>query len=138
MSGGRSIRAATPKAFLREHKPTSETYGYAPGSDVGGFDLWMGSANQASLWNALNDARKAAGGDKAVANPAVRGTLLRAESGVWFLALAIPQPRYLLDRYLADFRALIAEIYRGAGKTVPSDVAPVQLETPQPVGIPGT
>ncbi|MBV8667806.1 MAG: hypothetical protein JOZ28_01205 [Candidatus Eremiobacteraeota bacterium] len=138
MSAGRSIRAATPKAFMNEHRPTSETYGYAPGSDVGGFDLWMGSANQASLWNALNDARKAAGGDSAVANPAVRDALLRAESGVWYLALAIPQPRYLLDRYLADFRALIAEIYRGAGKTVPSNVAPVQLETPQPVGVPGT
>ena len=138
LAGGRSIHAMTPKAFLREHRPTSETYGYAPGSDVGGFDLWMGSANQASLWNALDDARKAAGGDKAVANPAVRDPLLRAESGVWYLALAIPQPRYLLDRYLSDFRALIADIYHGAGKSVPAQVAPVQLETPQPVGIPGT
>lgn len=138
MSAGRSIRAMTPKAFLREHRPTTETYGFAPGSDVGGFDLWMGSANQASLWSALDDARKAAGGDKAVTNPAVRDSLLRAESGVWFLALAIPQPRYLLDRYLSDFRALIADIYRGAGKSVPVQVAPVQLETPQPVGVPGT
>ncbi len=137
LSGEGNIRAATPGEYLRQHKPTSETYGYEPGTDVGGFDLWMGTANQMSMWSALDDARKAAGGNAAVANPAVRDALLRAESGIWYLSLAIPQPRYLTDQYIAQFRSLISDIYHGAGKTVPSDIAPLKLETPAPVGIPG-
>ena len=137
ISGATTIHATTPRAFLRQHRPTDETYGYAPGSDVGGFDLWMGSANQMSMWTALADARQAAGGDAAVANPAVRDALLRAESGIWYLSLAIPQPRFLTDLYLARFRSLISEIYLGAGKNVPADIAPLKLETPAPVGIPG-
>ncbi|MDQ6768022.1 MAG: hypothetical protein M3Z41_09475 [Candidatus Eremiobacteraeota bacterium] len=137
LSSAQSMRAAAPKDYLREHPPTLETYGYAPGSDAGGFDLWMGSANQMSLWNALADARKAAGGDGALAKEAVRSALLRAESGLWYLSLALPQPRYLTDQSLSRFRSFIADIYRGAGKTVPVDIAPVRLETPAPVGIPG-
>ena len=97
----------------------------------------MGTANQMSMWTALDDARKAAGGNAAVGNPAVRDALLRAESGIWYLSLAIPQPRYLTDEYIAQFRSLISDIYHGAGKTVPSDIAPLKLETPAPVGIPG-
>ena len=49
----------------------------------------------------------------------------------------LPQPRYLTDESLATFRDLISDIYRGAGKPVPADIAPVQMETPAPVGIPG-
>jgi hypothetical protein len=137
IAGGQGLRAATPKEYLRQHKPSAETYGYAPGSDVGGFDLWMGSANQMSMWSALGAARKAAGGDAAIANAAVRDALLRAESGLWYLSLVLPQPRYLTDASLARFRSLIGDIYRGAGKNVPSDMAPIKLETPAPVGIPG-
>ena len=135
LGGNTSMRASTPKEFLREHPPTSETYGYAPGSDAGGFDLWMGSANQMSLWSALSDARTAAGGDAALQNQDVRELLLRAESGAWYLSVATPQPRALADRSLARFRSLIADIYRAAGKPVPADIAPVKLDTVAPVGI---
>ncbi len=137
LASGRPMRGTTPKDYLREHPPTADTYGYAPGSDVGGFALWMGSANQMNMWTALANARKAAGGDAAVANAQVRDPLLRAESGFWFLTLMLPQPRYLTDQSLSTFRDLISDIYRGAGKPVPADVSPVQMETPAPVGIPG-
>lgn len=138
LAGGRSIFAATPKDILRRHPPTVETYGYEPGSDVGGFDLWMGSANQLSLWTALADARKAAGGDSALENVAAREALLRAESGIWYLSLALPQPRYLTDRSLTRFRALIADIYHAADRPVPASIAPVKLDAPAPVGTSGS
>ncbi|HEV2878510.1 MAG TPA: hypothetical protein VGW96_02920 [Candidatus Eremiobacteraceae bacterium] len=132
-----AIRATTPRDYLRQHPPTAETYGYAPGSDAGGFDSWMGSANQMSLWNALADARKAVGGDVALEKPDVRDALLRAESGMWYFWLAAYQPRYLTDQSLSRFRTLIAEVYRAGGKPVPPNIAPVKLDAPAPVGIPG-
>ena len=132
-----AVTGTTPKEFLRRHPPSAETYGYAPGSDAGGFDLWMGSANQMSMWTALADARKAVGGDAGLANAGVREALLRAESGLWFLSLAIPQPRYLTDRSLLRFRAAIAGVYLAAGKSAPPNIAPVKLEAPAPVGASG-
>jgi hypothetical protein len=138
LAGGRSIASATPKGYLRAHAPTAQTYGYEPGTDVGGFDLWMGSANQLSMWTALADARKAAGGDAAVTNAAARDSLLRAESGLWYLTLALPQPRYLTDQSLARFRALIADLYHAAGQRVPANIAPVKLDAPAPVGTSGS
>jgi hypothetical protein len=138
LAGGRAMRATSPKDYLRQHPPTADTYGYAPGSDVGGFDLWMGSANQMAMWSALAEARRAAGGDAALEQGEVRVALLRAESGLWYLSLTLPQPRYLTDQSLSRFRALIADIYRAVGKPVPADIAPVKLETPAPVGVPGT
>ncbi len=137
LANGRTMRAAAPKDYLRRYPPTSETYGYGPGSDVGGFALWMGSQNQMTMWNALADARKAAGGDAAIANADVRDPLLRAESGFWYLSLMLPQPRYLTDATLSGFRQLIVDIYQGAHKPVPADIAPIKMETPAPVGIPG-
>ena len=137
MTSGRTMRSTTPKEYLRLHPPTVETYGYAPGSDAGGFDSWMGSSNQMSLWNALVDARKAAGGDAALEKPEVRDALLRAESGRWYLWLAPFQTRSFTDQSLSRFRALIAEIYRSAGKTVPPNIAPVKLEASAPLGAPG-
>ncbi len=137
ITNGRTMRSTTPKEYLRQHPPTVETYGYAPGSDAGGFDSWMGSSNQMSLWNALADARKAAGGDAAIEKPDVRDVLLRAESGRWYFWLAGYQPRSFTDQSLSRFRTLIAEIYRNAGKPVPPNIAPVKLETSAPVGTPG-
>jgi len=137
MANGRSMRSTTPKDYLRQHPPTVETYGYAPGSDAGGFDSWMGSSNQMSLWSALADARKATGGDAGLEKPAVRDALLRAESGRWYFWLAAYQPRALTDQSLSRFRALIAEIYRNAGKSVPLNIAPVKLDASAPVGVPG-
>ena len=137
MASGRTMRSTTPKEYLRQHPPTVETYGYAPGSDAGGFDLWMGSSNQMSLWTALGDARKAAGGDAALERPDVRDALLRAESGRWYLWLSAYQPRSSTDQSLSRFRGLIAEIYRSAGQPVPRNIAPVKVDAPAPVGVPG-
>jgi len=137
ITNGRTMRATTPKDYLRQHPPTVETYGYAPGSDAGGFDSWMGSSNQMSLWNALADARKAAGGDAALEKPELRDALLRAESGQWYFWLAAYQPRSSTDQSLSRFRTLIAEIYRSAGKPVPSNIAPVKLDASAPVSTPG-
>ena len=53
--------------------------------------------------------------------------LLRAESGRWFATLMLPQPRYLTEATLAQFRALIAQIYRASNKPVPTSIAPVKL-----------
>jgi hypothetical protein len=134
ITNGRTMRSTTPKEYLHQHPPTVETYGYAPGSDAGGFDSWMGSSNQMSLWNALADARKAAGGDAAIEKQDVRDVLLRAESGRWYFWLAGYEPRSVTDQSLSRFRTLIAEIYRNAGKSVPPNIAPVKLETSAPVG----
>ncbi|GEM_PF-1524616 len=124
--------ASTPRVFLQAHPPTADTYGYEAATDAGDFSLWMGSANQVSLWNALGAARTAAGGDSAVASAPVRDALLNAESGRWYLALALAQPRYLTDASLAQFRDLIGRVYRAAGKLVPRSIAPVKLGEPSP------
>lgn len=132
LAGGGAVTATTPKEYLRKNPPTSDTYGYQPGTDAGGFDLWMGARNQASLWNALADARKAAGGDAALEHAAIREALLRAESSSWYIMLGLPQPRYRTEKSLLQFRALIAQIYRAAEKPVPNSIAPVKLEAPAP------
>lgn len=133
---GSSSKAQTPRQFLSAHPPTADTYGYEAASDVGGFDMWMGSQNQVSLWNALGDARKEAGGDAGLSNPVVRDTLLRAESGRWFVVLMLPQPRYLTEATLAEFRALVAQIYRASNKRVPANIAPVKFNVPAPPSSP--
>ncbi|HXW50548.1 MAG TPA: hypothetical protein VEJ41_01050 [Candidatus Acidoferrales bacterium] len=125
-------RGTTPRDFLATDPPTAPTYGYEAASELGDFSLWMGSANQASMWNALDAARTAAGGDSAVANAATRDALLQAESGRWFLALALAQPQYLTNGALAQFRDLITRIYHSAGKDAPRTIAPVKLGTPSP------
>src|SRR5579872_4079797 len=128
LTSGRDLRAVTPGEFLRTHSNRSETYGYAAASDAGGFALWMGTSDQASMWNALDAARKAAGGDNAVAREPVRDELLRAEGNRWFASLALPQPRASRLGEVVRFRAAIAAIYRAAGTSPPSDIAPVKLE----------
>jgi hypothetical protein len=132
-----NVRGVTPREFLAAHPPTADTYGYEAASDAGDFNLWMGSQNQMSLWNALLDARQAAGGDAALSRPQIRDSLLQAESGRWFLALDLPQPRYLTDALLAQFRTLIAQIYQAAGKPAPANIAPIKLnETPAASPVP--
>jgi len=128
LSSANGIEATTPKLFLRRHPPTVETYGFEPGSDAGGFALWMGSANQASLWTALLDARKSAGGDAALTHAAVRDSLLRAESNRWFMALQLPQPRQAVQRTLSQYRSAIAQVYRAANVPVPADIAPIKWD----------
>jgi hypothetical protein len=127
-----TARGSTPRDVLSASPPTSYTYGYEATSDAGDFSLWMGSANQVSMWNALEAARQAAGGDSAVADARVRDALLQAEAGRWYLALALVQPRYLTESALAAFRDLIGRVYRDAGKPVPRNIAPVKYESPTP------
>lgn len=127
-----TARGSTPRDVLNASPPTSDTYGYEATSDAGDFSLWMGSANQVSMWNALDAARSAAGGDSAVTNASVRDALLQAESGRWYLTPALIQPRYLTDASLAAFRELIGRIYRDAGKPVPRTIAPVKELEPTP------
>lgn len=131
LSGG-EIRASTPRHFLSDHPPTAATYGYDAASDVGGFGLWMGSQPQMTLWSALADARKAAGGDSALSNAGVRDALLRAESGRWFMVPSLPQPKYVSEYQLSQFRSLLAQIYRAAGSRVPANIAPIKLEGFEP------
>lgn len=135
LSGG-TARSATPRDLLSAHPPQADTYGYEAQSDAGGFEFWMGSQNQVSLWSALADARKAAGGDAGLSNAGVRDALLRAESGRWFSVLMLPQPQYLTLETIGEFRGLVAQIYRAANKPVPSNIAPVKLNQAAPATIP--
>ncbi len=127
--GSGAFQSFTPKEYLRAHPPSAAAYGFSPASDTGGFGLWMGSANQSSMWNALADARAAAGGDASLSRTSVRAALLRAESGYWYAAVRRPQPRAVSERLLADFREAIAAIYRAADKPAPRSIAPVRWDS---------
>jgi alpha-amylase/alpha-mannosidase (GH57 family) len=136
LSGTGGLEATTPRQFLRRHPASADTYGFEPATDAGGFALWMGSGNQASLWTALSDARSSAGGDAAVTHPAIRAALLRAESNRWFMALSLPQPRAATERLLAQFRSAIAQVYRAANVPVPAEIAPVKWDHPASIATP--
>jgi hypothetical protein len=133
IASGRAGSPTTPGAFLRAHPPTASAYGYPPRTAAGSFALWMGSADQASLWNALVAARKAAGGDAALSRPQLRTLILAAEAGDWYSSIPTPLPGGAAADKLDAFRALIASIYRAAGSTPPGVIAPVKLSTPAPV-----
>ncbi|MDQ6779637.1 MAG: hypothetical protein M3Z37_00575, partial [Candidatus Eremiobacteraeota bacterium] len=136
LSSGSDLDVTTPKEYLRRHPARLQAYGFQAASDVGGFDLWMGSANQASLWTTLDDARKAlrsqAGGRRSEAQTA----LLRAESNRWFSALSLPQPRAATERALSQYRSAITQIYRAADLAVPAALAPVKWERSTPISSP--
>ena len=125
LAGG-TLRATTPSVFLKEHAPDATVFGFPSASEAGDFTLWMGSNAQASLWRALGDARKAAGGDAALESPMSRRALAEAESGAWFSADATPQPPSLLAQTLRRFRAVVAQVYRAAGRPVPGVIAPIK------------
>jgi hypothetical protein len=136
VASGNAGASTTPGAFLRGHRPTAAAYGYPPGAESGSFDLWMGSADQASLWNALADARKAAGGDAAIARPQIRQLIVAAEAGSWYSSINAPLPGGGAADRLDAFRTLIADIYRAAGATPPANIAPVKLATPAVIASP--
>lgn len=132
LSRGGGISATTPKRFLAAHPALAPAYGYAPASTAGGLDFWTGTPTQRSMWQALADARKAAGGDSILAHPEAREALLNAEAAHWFAAAAAPSSPAEANRVLRQFRTLIAAVYRGAGKPVPAAIAPVVPESPAP------
>jgi alpha-amylase/alpha-mannosidase (GH57 family) len=132
IASGRAGRATTPGSFVRSHVPTATAYGYPPNAESGSFALWMGTANQASLWKALADARKAAGGDAAIKQPHLRERLFASESGNWYSMLAAPWATGRSAAKLDAFRETIAAVYREAGVPPPAAIAPVQIATPAP------
>lgn len=127
--------STTPGAFLRTHPATAPAYGYPAASEAGSFQLWMGTPDQASLWKALAAARSAAGGDAAMAKPAVRPLLVAAESGTWYAMLDSPLGSST-QRELQAFRSLIAAIYHAAGAQAPTTIAPVKADGAQPAPSP--
>jgi hypothetical protein len=124
LESGRAGSAQTPAEIAHMQVATRTAYGFAAGSAGGSFSLWMGSANQAALWQALVDARKAAGGDAAISKPAEREVLQRSEAAFWYSLPVAPQSRLYTGRLLDQFRANIAAIYRHAGMTPPRRIAP--------------
>lgn len=132
IASGRNGVATTPGAFVRSHPPTATAYGYPPAAESGSFAFWMGSPNQASMWNALVQARKAAGGDAAFGRPRLRTLLTAAEAGDWYSVLVVPLPGGAMADRLEAFRSLIASVYRAAGATPPDVIAPLRLAAPLP------
>ena len=128
------VTATTIGAHLAANPPTATSYGFSPGSDAGALTYWMGDQNQHSMWSALADARKAAGAEGALTHAATRTPLLEAEASHWYLVPTLAAPAAQVERLLAQFRSVVADIYRGAGKPVPATIAPVKLElsTPAP------
>ena len=126
------VTPTTMSAYLASTPPSSTAYGFSAGSDAGALTYWMGDQNQRSMWVALADARKAAGSDDALAHTATRTPLLEAEASHWFLAPTLAAPASQIERLITQFRGIVADIYRGAGKPVPSSIAPVKLEVPTP------
>lgn len=131
IAGGSAGASTTPAQFLRAHPAKASAYGYPAAAESGSLGLWMGSVDQASLWRALAAARTAAGGDAAIDKPKVRPLLVAAESGVWFESLGDPMGSVLSSR-LADFRALIAAIYRAVDAKVPDKIAPIKADMAGP------
>jgi len=136
IASGRDGMATTPGSYVHAHPPAAAAYGYPPAAESGSFAFWMGSPNQASLWNALAQARKAAGGDAAITRPQVRALLVAAEAGDWYSVLQVPLPGGAMAGRIEAFRSLIAGVYRAAGATPPADIAPLKLAVPSPTPSP--
>ncbi len=135
LASGAAGTSTTPRDFLRGRPPLSPAYGFPPAAENGSLAFWMGSVDQASLWNALAAARRAAGGDAAIARPAVRPLLVQAESGGWYSSVGAPGIA-AGDNRIEAFRALIAAIYRAAGLTPPENIAPLRASPPSPSPVP--
>jgi hypothetical protein len=125
-----AVSSVTAGQYGRASTNASTSYGFSPASDEGSLSYWMGSANQGSMWSALGDARKAAGGDAALKQDATRVPLLEAEASRWFAAPGMVAPAAEIVRVVDQFRAVLGSLYRGSGKPVPSTIAPMRLEAP--------
>jgi hypothetical protein len=126
------VTSTTIGAYLSASPAGTISYGFSPGSDEGALTYWMGTQNQRSMWGALADARKAAGGDAAINRAATRVPLLEAEASHWYLVPALDAPIPDIERLLVQFRTVVIDIYRGAGKPFPNLIAPVRLEVAPP------
>lgn len=127
-----SVTSVTIGQYVRTTPPASTSYGFSPASDEGSLSYWMGTSNQASMWNALGDARKSAGGDAALSRDSTRLPLLEAEASRWYAVPTMIAPAADIARLVEQFRAAIGAIYRGAGRPVPAVIAPIRLESAPP------
>ena len=126
------VASTTISAYLSSSPPGTISYGFSPGSDEGALTYWMGNQNQRSMWGALADARKAAGGDAALDRVSTRVPLLEAEASHWYLVPTLDAPIPDIERLLVQFRTVVIDIYRGAGRPFPTLIAPVRLEVAPP------
>jgi hypothetical protein len=124
---------ATPTGYLALHRKMTGAYGFAAGSTLGSLDAFTASPNQAAMWAALAQARGAAGGDAALKKAAIREPLLRAESGDWYLAPALPLAQDAVIELVDEFRAELRAVYAAANTPAPAVIAPMRTSTPPPV-----
>jgi hypothetical protein len=125
-----AVTSVTVGQYVRATPPPAISYGFSPASDEGSLAYWMGTSNQASMWNALGDARRAAGGDAAISRDPTRTPLLEAEASRWYAVPTMIAPAAEIGRLIDHFRAAISAIYRGAGRPVPAIIAPLRIEVP--------
>jgi len=119
--------------YVRAHPPTLTSYGFEPAADEGALTFWMGTFNQAKMWTALGDARRAAGGDGALQRETTREALFEAEASHWYVTPNLLAPAAEISRLMDQFRVEIGKIYQTSGKAVPPNIAPL-TPTPPPPG----
>jgi hypothetical protein len=127
-----NVDMLTPGQYVRSGRAQTTVYGFAPASDEGPISTWTSDANQLAMWSGLADARKAAGGDSALGGDATRVPLLTAEASHWYAMATLAQPSADLNAELDAFRKLIAQVYRGAARTPPPNIAPFRSPSPPP------
>ena len=126
------VASVTVSQYVRATPPSSTSYGFSPASDEGSLSYWMGTTNQTSMWNALADARKAAGGDAALTHDATRVPLLEAEASRWYSVPTMIAPPANIAQLVDQFRAVIGAMYRAAARQAPAVIAPMRVEAPPP------
>ncbi len=131
-----NVDMLTPGQYVRAGRAQTTVYGFAPASDEGPISTWTSDANQLAMWSGLADARKAAGGDSALGGDATRVPLLTAEASHWYATATLAQPSADLNAEVDAFRKLIAQVYRGAAKTPPPNIAPFRSPSPPPTAKP--
>ncbi|HXM17375.1 MAG TPA: hypothetical protein VN934_01025 [Candidatus Tumulicola sp.] len=130
------VDAVTPGQYMRARHLGVTAYGFAPSSDEGSLSAWTSDSNQQSMWSAIADARKAAGGDAALGSDATRTPLLQAEASHWYDSILLAQPKEQISATVAAFRKLVEQVYRAAGKTAPANIAPLVAASPTPAPTP--
>ena len=119
--------------YVRAHPSALTSYGFTPAADEGALTYWMGTFNQAKMWTALGDARRAAGGDAALQRETTRAALFEAEASHWYVTPNMIAPASEITRLMDQFRVEIGKIYQTSGKAVPASIAPLSPEaTPPP------
>jgi hypothetical protein len=127
LSSGR-VNSFAIGPYVRAHPPSLSSYGFAPSADEGELTYWMGTFNQAKMWTALSESRKAAGGDAALGRDATRTALFESEASHWYATPNLIAPQSEINRLMEQFRVLIGRIYQTSGKGVPANIAPLSPE----------